>query len=39
MQHDVLPSDGLVELKLDLVDFVAGLHVDEEIGVVEDGID
>ena len=39
VQHDVLPGDGLVELELDLVDFVAGLHVDEEVGVVEDGVD
>lgn len=38
VQHHVLPGDGLVELKLDLVDLVARLHVDEEVGVVEDGI-
>ena len=37
--HDVLPGDSFVEFKFDLVDFVARLHVDEEIGVVEDGID
>jgi hypothetical protein len=39
VEHDVLPSDGLVEFELDLVYLVPGLHVDEEVGVVEDGVD
>lgn len=37
--HHVLPSYGFVEFELDFIDFVSRLHVDEEIGVVEDGID
>jgi hypothetical protein len=39
VEHDVLPGDGFVEFELDLVDLVARLHVDEEVGVVEDGVD
>lgn len=39
MEHDILPSDGFVEFEFDLIYFVARLHVDEEIGVIEDGID
>lgn len=39
LQHDVLPGDGLIEIELDLVDLVLGLHVDKEVGVVENGID
>ena len=39
MKHDVLPSDGFVEFELYLIHLVSRLHVDEEICVVEDGID
>ena len=38
VQHHVLPSDCLVELKLDLVHLVLGLHVDEKVSVVENGV-
>jgi hypothetical protein len=39
VEHHVLPSDGLVEFELNFIHLVSRLHVDEEIGVVEDGID
>ena len=39
MKHHILPGDCLVELKLYFVDFVFWLHVNEEIGMVKDGID
>jgi hypothetical protein len=39
MQHDVFPGNGFVEFEFDLVHFVAGLHMDEEVCVAEDGVD
>lgn len=39
VQHDILPSDCFVELELDLINLVPGLHMDEKVGVVEDCID
>lgn len=37
--HNVLPSDGFIEFELDLVYFVARLHMDEEVSMVENSID
>lgn len=38
VEHNVLPCNGLIQLELDLVHFVSGLHVYEEVCVVKDGI-
>lgn len=38
VEHHVLPCHGLVQLELDVLDAVLRLHVDPEVGVVEDGV-
>ena len=38
VQHHVFPSDCLVELKLYLVHLVLWLHVNEKVGVVQNGV-
>lgn len=38
MQHDVLPCDCLIEFKLYLIDLMLRLHVNKEVGVIENGV-
>jgi hypothetical protein len=38
MEHNVLPGNSFIELKLDFVYFMFGLHVDEKVGVVKNGV-
>jgi hypothetical protein len=38
VEHHVFPGHRLVKLKFDILDSVFGLHVDEEVRVVEDGV-
>lgn len=39
IEHYVFPGDGRIEVEFDLINFVARLHMDEEVGVIENGID
>ncbi len=39
MQHHILPRDSLIQLKLYLVDFMFGLHVNEKVCMVENCVD
>jgi len=38
VKHHILPGDGFIEFKLNLIDLVFGLHVDEKVCVVKDSI-
>jgi hypothetical protein len=36
--HNVLPSNCFIQFEFDLIYFVARLHMNEEIGMIENGI-
>lgn len=38
MEHDVLPAHCSVQIKIYFIHFVFGLHLDEEVLVIEDSV-
>jgi hypothetical protein len=38
MEHNILPGDCFIKLKLDLVYFVLRLHMNKEVGMIENCI-